>query len=70
MLNCKQVAAVCSLELERPLGWTQQLSLHAHLMICTGCRNYREQLKTLRHAMRAYAQCKAAVDERERCGSR
>jgi hypothetical protein len=59
MLNCKQVTAVCSSEMERPLRWAEQLSLHTHLMMCTGCSNYRKQLKTLREVMQAYADGKA-----------
>lgn len=65
MLNCKQVAAVCSLAMERPLGVAEQVSLHAHLMMCTGCSNYRKQLKTLRQVMQAYADGKAPPEEHE-----
>ncbi len=59
MLSCKEVTQVCSDELERPLRLTEQVALHAHLMMCTGCANYRKQLKTLRQVMQAYAEGKA-----------
>ncbi len=61
MLSCKEVTEVCSAELERPLKLGEQLSLRTHLMMCTGCTNYRKQLKTLREVTRAYADGKAAT---------
>ena len=63
MLNCRQVTEVCSNELERPLGIGEQVSLRTHLMMCTGCSNYRKQLKTLRQVMQAYAEGKAVTHE-------
>lgn len=59
MLNCKEVTRVCSDELERPLKLGEQASLHLHLMMCTGCTNYRRQLRTLRQVMQAYAEGRA-----------
>lgn len=63
MLSCKEVTEVCSAELERPLRLGEQVSLRAHLMMCTGCTNYRKQLRTLRQVMQAYAEGKAPADE-------
>lgn len=63
MLNCKEVTEVCSAEMERPLKLGEQLSLHTHLMMCSGCTNYRKQLKTLRQVMQAYAQGKASTGD-------
>jgi hypothetical protein len=59
MLSCKEVTEVCSTEMERPLRWGEQLSLRTHLMMCTGCTNYRQQMKVLRLVMQAYAEGKA-----------
>jgi predicted anti-sigma-YlaC factor YlaD len=70
MLSCRQVAEVCSNELERPLGFAEQVSLQAHLMMCTGCSNYRKQLKTLRQIMRAYADGQAPAAEPDTQDSR
>lgn len=50
MLNCRQVTEICSTELERPLKLGEQVSLHSHLVMCTGCANYRKELKTLRQS--------------------
>lgn len=61
MLNCKEVTEVCSVEMDRPLRLGERVSLHTHLMMCTGCTQYRKQLKTLREVMRAYAQGRAAA---------
>jgi hypothetical protein len=63
MLNCKEVTEVCSAEMERPLRLGEQVSLRTHLMMCTGCTNYRKQLKTLRQVMKAYAEGNAVTDD-------
>lgn len=60
---------VCSAELERPSRWGEQVSLRTHLMMCTGCTNYRKQMKVLRLVMQAYADGKAVSDEPESGGS-
>lgn len=65
MLSCKEVTRVCSDELERPLKLGEQASLHLHLVMCTGCTQYRRQLRTLRQVMQAYAEGGApSVDPR------
>ncbi len=63
MLSCREVTEVCSAEMERPLKLGEQLSLRTHLMMCTGCTNYRKQLTTLREVTRAYADGRAATIE-------
>lgn len=62
MLNCKEVTELCSQEMERRLGLAERLRLQTHLMMCSGCTNFRIQMQTLRQAMHAYADGKA-VDE-------
>lgn len=63
MLSCKEVTEVCSAELERPLKLGEQLALRTHLMMCSGCTNYRKQMKTLRQVMQVYAEGKAIADD-------
>ncbi len=63
MLNCKQVTEVCSQELERPLKMGEKLALQTHLMMCSGCTNYRQQMKALRLVMQTYADGKAVTVE-------
>lgn len=61
MLNCKEVTELCSQELERPLRVGERMSLGAHLMMCTGCTNFRKQMKALRLVARTYAAGGAVV---------
>lgn len=61
MLSCKQVTELCSQELDRQLGLGERVSLKTHLMMCSGCSNYRRQLFTLREVARAYADGRAVV---------
>jgi predicted anti-sigma-YlaC factor YlaD len=63
MLSCKEVTEVCSAELERSLKLGEQLALRTHLMMCSGCTNYRKQMKTLRQVTQAYAEGKAIADD-------
>ncbi|MDP1647502.1 MAG: hypothetical protein Q8M01_04785 [Rubrivivax sp.] len=63
MLSCKEVTAVCSAEMERPLKLGEKVSLRTHLMMCAGCTNYRQQMRALRQVMRAYAEGKAVTAE-------
>lgn len=55
MLTCIEVTELASQEMERPLGLGEQLSLRAHLLMCSGCSNYRKQMKILRETMQTYA---------------
>ncbi len=59
MLNCDQVTRLCSDELERPLSAWERLSLKVHMMMCTGCANYRTQVNSIRAAMTRYAEGRA-----------
>lgn len=61
MLNCKEVTELCSQELERPLRMGERVSLGTHLMMCTGCTNFRKQMKALRQVAQSYAAGGAAV---------
>ncbi|WP_432723830.1 zf-HC2 domain-containing protein [Jeongeupia wiesaeckerbachi] len=50
MANCKTVSKLLSDALDRPLAPQEWLVVHAHLPMCSGCRNFRRQLQTLRQA--------------------
>jgi hypothetical protein len=56
MLSCREATEVCSAEMERPLRLGEQVSLRAHLLICSGCTQFRRQIKTLHQVMQAYAE--------------
>ena len=59
MLNCKEVTEMCSQEMERDLRLQERMSLRMHLMMCSGCSNFRQPDA---HD----AQCHAALCERRR----
>lgn len=54
MLNCKQATGLMSQEQDRPLSLSERLALRLHVWICTGCTNYRRQLRVLRVACRRF----------------
>jgi hypothetical protein len=62
MLNCQEVTELCSQELERPLRMGEHLSLRMHLMMCTGCTNFRSQMHLLRKATHAYSSGEADLE--------
>lgn len=55
MLNCKEVTEMCSHEMERKLLLQERVSLRMHLMMCSGCANFRRQMQAMRIAMQRYA---------------
>jgi predicted anti-sigma-YlaC factor YlaD len=61
MLNCKEVTELCSQELERELGFGERFSLGTHLMMCSGCSNFRRQMSALRKIAREYAEGRAVT---------
>ncbi len=63
MLNCRQVTELCSEEMERSLSSRERMSLGVHLLMCSGCTNYRKHMKTLRQVMQAYAEGRAVMTE-------
>ena len=50
MLDCRQVSRMLSEAQERPLRAAERLRLHAHLLVCKGCMEFRRQLDFLRTA--------------------
>lgn len=66
MLSCKEVTEICSLEMEQPIALGQRLGLGLHLMMCSGCTNYRQQLKVIRNAMQTYADGRVVAMTAER----
>ena len=55
MLSCKDATRMCSEALDRPLGLRERLTLRMHLMMCSGCTNYHEQMVWLRRISSTYA---------------
>jgi predicted anti-sigma-YlaC factor YlaD len=48
MMSCKQATHLLSQQLDRPLDRRESMSLRFHLMMCTGCTNFKQNLSFLR----------------------
>ncbi len=55
MPNCQEATHRLSEAQERKLSLHERLTLNMHLMICSGCRNFSDQMALLRKAARTYA---------------
>ncbi|MCE9551006.1 MAG: zf-HC2 domain-containing protein [Betaproteobacteria bacterium] len=58
MMNCHNATRLMSEAQERPLSITERISLKLHLIMCSGCHNFKDQMNTLRLMTRAYAKKK------------
>ena len=56
MLNCKQATALMSQRMDKDLGLRQKMGLQMHLMMCSGCRNFRKQMEFLRQSCLKFTQ--------------
>lgn len=54
MMNCKDATHLMSEALDRPLGRGERLRLRVHLLFCSGCRAFRQQMGFLRLATRRF----------------
>ena len=52
MLNCKQTTELLSQSLDRPSTFRERLAMRMHLLVCHGCRNFKQQLAFIRRAAR------------------
>lgn len=59
MLTCRELTELCSRELDQEMTLGQKVSMHSHLLMCSGCSNYRRQLSMLHNAARRYAEGEA-----------
>ena len=55
MKSCLEVTRLLSEAQERSLSLGERTSLRVHLMICAACRNFGQQMDSLRQISRAYA---------------
>lgn len=58
MLSCEQATRLMSEGLDRPLAVKERLSLNVHLVMCSGCRRFGDQVQGLRQLARDYARGK------------
>lgn len=54
MLTCQQVTHLLSEAQDRELRLKEKLPLKLHLLMCSGCANFCQQLDFLRQAARRY----------------
>lgn len=54
MLNCREATERISQAQDRKLSLLESVPLRLHLMMCSGCRNFSQQMPFLRDAMRAF----------------
>jgi hypothetical protein len=52
--TCREASELLSQAQDRPLNVREKFTLYIHLPLCDGCRNFREQLAFMRHAVREY----------------
>jgi heterodisulfide reductase subunit B len=55
MMNCRNATRLMSEAQERPLSIAERMSLKLHVIMCSGCQNFKDQMGTLRLMTRAYA---------------
>ncbi|AUM00218.1 hypothetical protein B4966_08600 [Rhodocyclaceae bacterium] len=62
MLSCKEATRLCSEALDRPLSLRERLALRMHLMMCSGCTNYHDQMAFIRNITARFARGEFAAD--------
>jgi predicted anti-sigma-YlaC factor YlaD len=50
MMSCKKATHLMSQQLDRKLSTGETMSLKFHLMMCTGCTNFKKNMAFLREA--------------------
>ena len=54
MLSCHEATRLMSEAQDRPLAMGERLVLRTHVLICKGCRNFEENLQSLRVIARTF----------------
>ena len=55
MMSCRKATRLMSDAKDRPLQFSEKLSLNFHKMMCSGCRRFDQQLGVLTGLARQYA---------------
>lgn len=63
MMSCKRVTHLISEQLDRELSRRERMTMTFHLMMCSGCSNFRNNMRVLRTVCRDLADGKPARDE-------
>jgi hypothetical protein len=59
---CKDVTHLASQALDRSLPWSTRFRLQLHYWICEACAQYRDQLHTVRQALRLSSEQESTND--------
>jgi len=62
MKNCQQTTRLLSDGQERKLSFKERAELKVHVIMCSGCRNFAQQMNLLREITRTYAK---GLDDQE-----
>ena len=63
---CREMVRWTSQDLDGQLRWHQRVRMQIHLVICAMCKRYREQLITLRAALRSDPERLASSGEEQK----
>jgi hypothetical protein len=55
MLDCKQASQIISQSLDRPLTMRERFALKLHILICRYCKQFSQQIQTIRVALKLSA---------------
>lgn len=64
-MNCREATRLMSESQERKLSVTDRMSLQLHVMMCSGCHNFKQQMGSIRTKTREYAKRKTEQDEKK-----
>ncbi|PJE56597.1 zf-HC2 domain-containing protein [Marinomonas sp. BSi20584] len=54
MIKCKEATQLLSEKMDRPLNVKEKVLLTLHTSICSPCRQFGEQMKTMREISKSY----------------
>lgn len=64
MMSCKKATHLLSQQLDRMLSATETMALRFHLMMCSGCTNFRSNMTFLRKVCECVV-AEAKTEQRE-----
>jgi hypothetical protein len=66
MLTCKQTFLLGMESSYRQLSWRERLGVRMHLMFCSACLRYRQQMDFIRKAAHRFSKEQVDADEQAR----
>lgn len=56
MLKCQDITRLASEQMDRELSFRERAGMKAHLLMCSGCWNFSQQMKYIRRFAQVYGQ--------------